>query len=148
MRVEEQLFSKIMVPVDLAHLDHLARPLEVAADLARHYGASACYVGVTAETPTAVAHNPAEFEQKVQEFAASEASKHGIEAEGRGYPSTDPAIDINRVLVKAADDTGADLIVIAAHIPNIADHLWPSHGDYVATHSKASVMVVRSQGEK
>ena len=32
MRVEEQLFSKIMVPVDLAHLDHLVRPLEVAAD--------------------------------------------------------------------------------------------------------------------
>ena len=142
------MFSKIMVPVDLVHLDHLGRLLQVAADLARQYGAMVCYVGVTAETPTPVAHNPTEFDRKIREFAASEAAKHGIEAEGRGYPSHDPAIDINRILVNAADEIGADLIVMTSHIPNITDHLWPSHGGYVATHAKASVMVIRSQGDK
>lgn len=142
------MFSKIMVPVDLVHIDHLGRSLEVAADLARLYGAPVCFVGVTAEAPTSVAHNLTEFEEKIRQFAASQAADRGIEAVGRGFPSTDPSIDINRILVDAANEVGADLIVMQSHIPNIADHLWPSHGSYVASHAKTSVMVIRNQGDK
>ena len=41
------MFKKIMVPVDLAHLPALQKALDVAADMARHYDAALCYVGVT-----------------------------------------------------------------------------------------------------
>ncbi len=140
------MFSNILVPVDMNHLDHLQRALEVAAGLGGHYGAPVHYVGVTAETPTAVAHNPDEFAARMREFAAGEAERYGITAEGHGYPSHDPAIDLNKTLLKAVDDIGADLVVMASHIPNIADHLWTSHGGYLASHAHVSVFIVRTRG--
>ena len=90
------MYTKIMVPVDLTHLDALDRALTTAADLATHYKIPVVYVGVTAETPTPVAHNPGEFAQKMDAFAKAQAAKHGIAAEGLGYASHDPAIEIEQ----------------------------------------------------
>lgn len=137
------MYSKIMVPVDLAHVDALGRALAAAADLAKHYGIPVVYVGVTAETPTPVAHNPGEFAQKMDAFAKAQAAEHGIDAEGLGYASHDPAVEIDHTLLVAAEKAEADLIVMASHIPNLADHLWPSHGGHVAARARASVLVVR-----
>ncbi|MEM1044539.1 MAG: universal stress protein [Pseudomonadota bacterium] len=137
------MFNRIMVPIDLAHADALGRALDTAADLARHYGIPVAYVGVTAETPTAVAHNPGEYAQKIRAFAEEQATRHGIAAEGLGYASHDPATDIDQTLLRAAEETGADLIVMASHIPGIADHFWPSHGGHMASRANASVFIVR-----
>ena len=137
------MFKHIMVPVDLKHAGQLGRALEVAAGLSRQFDAPVTYVGVTPETPTSMGHNPQEFEQHLKEFARSEADKHGHKADAKGYPSHDPAVDLNDTLLQAADDLGADLIVMQSHIPNLADHLWPSHGGQVAKRAKASVFVVR-----
>ncbi len=137
------MFKHIMVPVDLRHADHLARALETAANLGKQFDAPVTYVGVTPETPSATAHNPAEFEQKLSAFASAQADAHGHAAHAKSYASHDPSIDLNDTLLKAADDLDADLIVMASHIPNIADHIWPSHGGQVAKRAKASVFVVR-----
>ncbi|MCA8881138.1 MAG: universal stress protein [Rhodobacteraceae bacterium] len=137
------MFEKIMVPVDLAHRKSLARALETAAALGKVFDAPVVYVGVTAETPTPSGHNPKEFQAHLDDFAAEESRSHGHKAEARAFPSHDPAIDLNDTLLKAADEIGADLIVMASHIPNVADHLWPSHGGQVAKRAKASVFVVR-----
>ena len=137
------MFSKIMVPVDLAHKSALDRALQTAAMLAKSMDASVCYVGVTAETPTAIAHNPKEFAQKLDAFAEAEAEAHGIRGDSLAVSAHDPAIDLNDDLLKAAEQIGADLIVMASHIPNLADHLWPSHGGQIAKRAKASVLVVR-----
>jgi nucleotide-binding universal stress UspA family protein len=137
------MYNHIMVPVDLRHADHLTRALQVAAALGKQFDAQVTYVGVTPETPTSMGHNPQEFEEHLKEFAQSEAGKHGHKADAKGYPSHDPAIDLNDTLLKAADDLDADLIVMQSHIPNLADHLWPSHGGQVAKRAHASVFVVR-----
>ena len=137
------MFQKIMVPVDLAHQDSLGRALDAAAMLAKAASGTVTYVGVTAETPTPVAHNPAEFAEKLRAFAAQEASRHGIATDSLAVPAHDPAIDLNDNLLKAADQIAADAIVMASHIPNLGDHLWPSHGGQVAKRSKASVFVIR-----
>lgn len=139
------MFRKIMVPVDLAHVNHLQPTLEVAADLGKHYSVPVAYVGVTAETPTAMAHNPVEFATRMEAFSAEQAKRHAIVAEGYGYPSHDPAIDLDKTLLKAIGEIGADLVVMASHIPNLADHLWPSHGGSLASHARVSVFVVRIQ---
>lgn len=141
--VEGAMFERIMVPVDLNHTERLTRALDAAAALAERFGATATYVGVTAETPTGLAHDPEEFDRRVKAFAEAQAQRHGHKTEGRGYPSHDPSIDLDDTLLKAADELGADLIVMASHIPNLADHLWPSHGGRVAKRAKASVFVVR-----
>ena len=53
------MYEKIMVPVDLAHIDALQKSLQVSADMARHFKAEVCYVGVTANTPGPVGRPPA-----------------------------------------------------------------------------------------
>ncbi len=137
------MFKHIMVPVDLAHADKLDRALNVAGLLGKTMAAQVTYVGVTAETPTGVAHNPKEYAERLSKFAAHQGRSHGIDGHAKVCISHDPAVDLNDTLLKAADELGVDCIVVASHIPNIADHLWPSHGGTVARRAKASVFVIR-----
>lgn len=132
-----------MAPVDLAHADKLGRALQVAADLADRYGAEVCYVAVTAPTPGALAHNPSEFAARLDDFAQAQAARHGHTATSHSVVSHDPAVDLDDSLLKACDDTGADLVVMASHVPGVVDFLFPSHGGRIATHAEVSVMVVR-----
>lgn len=137
------MYSKIMVPVDLAHLEALERSLQVAADMARHYDAEICYVSVTANTPGPVARTPAEYEQKLAAFAAEQARRHGQPASSRVLVSHDPTADLEQILVRTADEIGADLVLMATHLPHKVDAIMPSHGDKVAKHSDVSVFLVR-----
>lgn len=137
------MFNRIMVPVDLAHADKLDRALRCAADLAKHYGATIIYVGVAAATPGSVAHTPEEFAEKLSAFAASQGESAGVAVESLALSSHDPAVDLDPTLLGAVDETGADLVVMASHIPNVADRFWPSNGGTVAKRAKISVMIVR-----
>lgn len=137
------MFTKILVPVDLGHPDRLEKALSVAADEARHREAQVVYMGVTEETPGSIAHNPKEFSEKLAEFAAGQAKAHGITAEALAVVSTDPAAEINKLILRAIKDSGADLVVMASHPPAMLDWILPSHGGYVAEHADISVFVIR-----
>ncbi|MCW9060054.1 MAG: universal stress protein [Gammaproteobacteria bacterium] len=137
------MFNKIMVPVDLAHLDALKKSLTVAADLARHYDAALCYVGVTTSQPSAVARTPEEYAQKLMEFARGHAPSNGHEPSVRVYNSHDPVADLDDTLAKAIDDVGANLVVMATHLPKHLDAIMPANGSKVAAHTRASVFLVR-----
>ena len=137
------MYTKIMVPVDLAHVEKLDQAITTAADLARHYGIPVCYVGVTTEAPTSVAHTPKEYSEKLRAFGASQAEQHGLDVTTKAYPSHDPTVDLDRTLIDAAEECGADLIVMASHVPGVADHVFHSHAGTVASYSKVSVFVVR-----
>lgn len=137
------MYSRIVVPVDLAHRDHLAKALDTASDLARHYGAALTYVSVTPETPSSVAHNPREFGEKLANFARTRAAADGLAIDTRAYTATDPTTDVDRLLLRAAEEAGADLVVIASHKPGLADYFWGSHGGKLAAHAAISVFVVR-----
>lgn len=137
------MFKHIMVPVDLAHADKLDRALDVAGLLGRTMEAQVTYVGVTAGTPTKLAHNPEEYAEKLSKFVADQGRSYGIDAHAKACTSHDPTVDLNDTLLKAADELAVDCIVVASHIPNIADHLWPSHGGTVARRAKASVFIIR-----
>lgn len=137
------MFTKIMVPVDLAHAEKLERALQVAGDLGKFYGASVVYVGVTSSAPGALGHNPEEYRQKLDAFAKAQASKHGLTAGIHVVVAHDPAVDLNQSLARAVDELGCDLVVMATHVPNLADHFMHSHGGQLATHTRASVLLVR-----
>ena len=137
------MFKQIMVPVDLEHTDQLSRSLSIAADLANHYKAPVCYVGVTQSQPSSISHNPEEFEQKLTAFAEEQTKQNGHEASARAFVGHDLVADVDDVLLKAVDETGADLVVMASHVPTLADYIWPSNGGKIAAHSKAAVFVVR-----
>lgn len=137
------MFSKILTPVDLAHVDRLERALQCAADLAKHYGIEVVYVGVTAETPGSLAHNPEEYAEKLGKFAAAQSELHGINGTAHSVIAHDPTTDLDDAILKSIDAIGADLVVMASHVPSITDYIWPSNGGKIAAHAKASVMVVR-----
>jgi nucleotide-binding universal stress UspA family protein len=137
------MYTKIMVPVDLAHIDRLSKAITTATDLARHYGIPICFVGVTAEAPTEVAHSPREFADKLAKFGAEQSKTHGLEIDAAAYPSHDPATDLDKMLIAAAREQDADLIVMASHVPGLPEHFFASNAGAVASHADVSVFVVR-----
>ncbi len=137
------MYGKIMVPVDLAHIDRLEKAITTATDLAKQYGSSICFVGVTIGAPTEAAHNPKEFAAKLEAFGEAQSSDHGLAIETAVYPSHDPAADLDEVLLTAAREKGADLIVMASHVPGFREHFFASNAGAVASHADMSVFVVR-----
>ncbi|WPC03275.1 universal stress protein [Pseudomonas benzenivorans] len=138
------MYRQIMIPVDLAHVERLEKALKTGADLAKVYGAPICYVGVSSNTPSAVAHNPTEFTAKMEAFAKAQAEKYGLSTvSSAAYISHDPAVDLDKTLLKAAKEQGADLVVMASHVPGLVEHLFASNAGYFASYSDASVLVVR-----
>lgn len=137
------MFSKIIVPVDLAHEAALGRALDCAADLAQRHGARITYLGVTAALPSSVAHSPAEYVKKLDAFAAKQAQAHGVEATGHMVESHDPSVDMDRSILAAVDELQPDLIVMQTHKPGLKDYLFEGHGPFLAQHAKTSVMLVR-----
>ncbi|SNS40596.1 universal stress protein [Tropicimonas sediminicola] len=138
------MFSRIMVPVDLAHIGTLKKALKCAADLSRLYGAPVTYAGVTTALPGKLAHTPEEFARLLAAFAEEQGKAEGIETGFHSILSHDPTIDLDPALIRAAGEIEADLIVMASHLPNPMDYVWPSNGGTIAMHSKASVFVVRT----
>ncbi len=137
------MYTTILVPVDLEHVERLDKALATAADLARHYGAALVYVGVTASAPGAIAHSLEEYARKLEAFAEVETAKRGVPAKTRPLLSHDPTTDLDATLLKAIDDLGADLVVMASHVPGFAEHIFASNAGYVASHAQTSVLVVR-----
>jgi nucleotide-binding universal stress UspA family protein len=137
------MYQKIMVPVELAHLERLGKALDTATDLAKHYAIPVCYVGVTVPMPTPVAHNPKEYADKLAHFGAEQAQQHGIRVETASYTSHDPAVDLDEKLLQAVEDTKSDLIVMASHVPGLQEHIFASNAGAVASHAEVSVFVIR-----
>lgn len=137
------MYRKIMVPVDLAHIERLGKALDTATNLAKHYNIPMCFVGVTTGTPSEVAHTPDEYAAKLAQFAAEQSKKHGLKIDATPYSSHDPAIDLDDKLLEAIKDTGADLVVMASHIPGFPEHIFASNAGAVASHADVSVFVVR-----
>ena len=138
------MYKHIMVPVDLAHLTTLEKALKTAADLAKHYRCGVTYVGVTGPAPDQVAHNPAEYAEKLETFAKGQSGLHGVTAASKPVVASDPITDLDDKLMRTAEEVGADLVVMATHAPNITDYLWPSNGGKLASHAGMSVFLVRS----
>ena len=137
------MYRKIMVPVDLAHIERLDKAIATATDLARHYGVPLSFVGVTADAPTEVAHTPKEFGEKLAAFGAAQSTRHGVAVETMACSSHDPAADLDQRLIAAGQQVGADLIVMASHVPGVPEHFFASNAGAVASHAAISVFVVR-----
>ncbi len=137
------MYRKIMVPVDLAQIETIEPTLETVADLARHYNAEVCYVGVTSTAPGSVARTPEEFGKKLEAFAQKRHQVHGQPVSTLTIATADPVADVDDRLIRAIDEVGADLVVMPTHLPKHIDIIMPSHGGKVATHTDVSVFLVR-----
>lgn len=136
-------YTHIMLPIDLEHANRMGKVIETARVLAMQFGAKLTFVGVTSELPGASAHNPVEFKEKLSALAQRYGAGLPQGAQSKSYVAHDPAVQIDGILLDAISDVGADLVVMASHIPNVMNAIWPSHGGKVASHADISVFVVR-----
>lgn len=137
------MYNSIMIPVDLEHSETLEKALATGADLAKHYQTELYVVGVTHAAPGVVAHNPAEYAQKLEAFAADQTAKYGVDFKAKSMISHDPAVDLDDTLKQAGSEIGADLVVMASHVPGFFDYIFSSRAGYLASHTSMSVFVVR-----
>lgn len=136
-------YTHIMLPIDLEHADRMFKAIETARALAVQFGAKLTLSSVTSELPGAAAHNPAEFKEKLSALAErhGQGLPHG--AQSKMYVAHDPTAQIDGILLDAINDVRADLVVMASHIPDGMNAIWPSHGGKMASHADISVFVVR-----
>lgn len=137
------MFKTIAVPVDLVHVDRQQKAIAIAADMARSYQASVVLVGVTTTAPTSVAHDPEEYAQKLANLAAEQSKTLGIMLTSKAVTSVDISIDLEKQLDRVVHEIGADLVVMASHVPGLHDFLFKSHTKYFASHTDLSVLIVR-----
>lgn len=139
------MYRRIVVPVDMQHVDKMGKALKTAADIAQRYGAEIWYVAVTGKVPNRVAKSPEEFAVELDHFAAQKAKELGVDVHARSISSVDVTVELDKTLLAAAHDIGADLIVMASHIPGVPDrlHLVSSNAAHIVSHTDMSVFVVR-----
>lgn len=137
------MYRMIVVPVDLEHKAELARGIDVAVDLAKHYGAQLALIGVTGVAPGAAAHNPKEYDERLAAFASKVGADSGLKVHSKTVVSNDPAVELEKRIGEAAKEMGADLAVMMSHKPGLMEYVFASHAGYFAAHTELSVFIVR-----
>ncbi|MCV0427681.1 MAG: universal stress protein [Roseibium sp.] len=137
------MFKKILIPIDLNHVDTLEKAVSTGVYLAKADNIPIVFTAVASTVPGSLAHTPDEFRAKLDAYAASQAAKHGVPASGHAAFAHDPVAELEDALLKAIDETGADLVVMATHAPKLTDYFWPSNGGRIASHADVSVFLVR-----
>ncbi len=136
------MYSTILVPIDLADLDKGKATLDIAKKL----GSAGCRIRLlnvvedipsyaAAELPSGLVEKSIDNARQALDDVAS-ASPEPVEVDVRaGHAKT--------AILAAAEDCGADLIIIGSHRPGLQDYLLGSTAGRVVRHSTCSVLVVR-----
>lgn len=137
------MFKHIMVPYDLVAREKLAKAVKVAGDLARQHGSRMTLVNIGGGINGMVSHSTEECQRLLAAYAAQVTQAEGVDVDSKFYDVPDPSVEVDRKLIEAIDDTGADLVVMASHQPGWVEYLVNSHAGRVAAHAPVSVFVVR-----
>ena len=137
------MYRRIGIPVDLGHTDALEKAIETAAALAQTFGAALDLVAVTSPSPSAVARDPHAFGEKLAAYAEDCSARHGVAFTAHARVCDDPTVELERTLSDAFHELGADLLVVASHVPGLREYVFASHGGWLASHTDLSVFIVR-----
>jgi len=141
------MYADILLPVDLNHASSWSRALPVAVALCQACGARLHVLTVVPSLgmPIVGSYFPDDFEARMR--AETDTQLHAFVA---AHVPADVAVQhiveegtvYDRILA-TADKIGADLIVIAAHRPELQDYLIGPNAARVVRHAGCSVLVVR-----
>ncbi len=135
------MYQKVLVPVDLSDIERG----KASVAIAKRVGSEDCNIRllnvvedipayVATELPTGILERTAEEARAaLKKIAASEKNCTAEVRSGRAH----------NVILAAADDFGADLIIVGSHKPGLQDYLLGSTAARVVRHSKCSVLVSR-----
>jgi nucleotide-binding universal stress UspA family protein len=141
------MYSKILVPVDLADTD-LAKPaITTAIELARASGGMVRLVNVLAMTPVMLAeYVPPDFDVQQRKSAEEALSiiAHECGLDSAHVSATVRQGGIYHEVLEEAKIFSADLIVMSSHRPAMRTYFLGSNAGHVVRYAKCSVLVVRN----
>jgi nucleotide-binding universal stress UspA family protein len=129
------MFRHVLVPVDLDQPEPGAKALAVARHVAP--GAALTVVSIQPVVVDEAGEPPPDYRPRLDAFLARHGGPGGVQGILRLGGS------ISAEIRAAAEEVGADLIVMASHAPHFTDYLIGSNAAHVALHSACSVLVVR-----
>lgn len=138
------MYKRILVPVDLDHVQTLTTALDLAAKMAQDGNGSLILVGVVDAAPTATTRTDGDrIADALATFSKEQSDKYGIKIVDHVQLRGDLHVNVGKDIVTAAKDNSCDLIVMASHVPGLKEHIIASNAGYVASHAPMSVFVVR-----
>lgn len=141
------MYRDILLPVDREHAPSWQKALPVALEYCKAFGAKLHVLTVVPGLGVGDVSSflPMDFEQQLLAKAnqwlhqfARDSVPAGIAVQhvvGHGK--------VHREILRVAGEIGADLIIMASHRPELADHVLGSNAAHVVQHAKCSVLVVR-----
>jgi nucleotide-binding universal stress UspA family protein len=140
---------KIVLPLDLDHESSWRKALPAAVDVARHSGAQLHVMTVVPDEHvrmTVVAQLiPEGYEQRIVDDA-----KQRLAALLKQHAPDDLEIQqavrrgsVYKEILRYTRDTQADLVIMAAHRPEMRDYLLGPNAARIVRHADCSVWVVR-----
>jgi nucleotide-binding universal stress UspA family protein len=141
------MYKDILLTVDLANHQTHGKAVETAITLAQAYKARLHVISVVPDFGMSIVGNffPKDYEKQVIESA----NKQLHEFTRKAVP---PDIQVQHIvghgpvykeIIHYADKTDCDLIIMAAHRPELSDYLLGPNAARVVRHAKQSVLVVR-----
>ena len=141
--------KSILCALDMSQARPDDRTLMVAADMARHYGASLDVVTVIPDfgVGEVSSYFPSGFQDKARAKAIEALTAHVGEVLGdEANRDIRHEVAVGRVddeVLRVAEDAGSDLIVVGSHDPGLRDYLIGSNASRIVRHAPCSVYVVR-----
>lgn len=141
------MFKKILVPIDLMHESSWRKALPLAIREARNGSAGLTVMTVIPEFDPAftTAALPKDFNYNRRKEAENKMNEL-FSAQVPGDVSADTYVgegNIYRSILKRAEETDVDLIIMASHRPALRDYLLGANAARVVRHARCTVMVVR-----
>lgn len=141
------MFKEILLPVDLGHPGSWGKSLPLAITLCRTMDANLHTLAVIPEIGPGVVDQffPPDFEKTMttdtmedlhaftRAHVPDDIKVQHIVAHGRVYDE----------ILRVAKEIGSDLIIMAAHRPDLKDYLIGSNASRVVRHAPCSVLIAR-----
>ena len=141
------MFARILFPVDLEEESSWQKSMPTVVNLRQAFGSELHVLTITPEWPQGMFRLglPADIERR---FAAAAAER--LDAFVREHIPEGVAVTkhvrvgrVYRMILEAAAEIGADLIVMASHRPEMGDYLIGANASRVVRHADVSVLVIR-----
>lgn len=139
------MYSHILIAVDPDQPGSWAEALPAATALARCFSArlTICSVVRDAEAAVEAQWSPIGYREML-DLTKVRLAKLASGVDGLAVDVEVGTGTIRTGLLEVARRIGADLIVLASHVPGMKDHVWAGNAARVARQAECSVFIVRN----
>lgn len=141
------MFNNILLPIELDEESSWRTPIKVAVDLCQKHNASLRIMTVVPDLGMNIVaqYFPKGYEKEVAEKTLKQLKEFVKEhvPEGIKVQQAVGEGSVYESILKVAEQTNVDLIIMEAHRPEVKDYLLGPNSARVVRHANCSVLVVR-----